>query len=686
MRTRPAPGALVFGADYNPEQWPAETVEEDVALMREAGVNRVSLGIFAWSALEPYPGVYDDAWFGRVLDRLADADIGVNLATPTASPPPWLVRAHPEMQLEDAHGRRVPAGGRLSWCPSSDVFSAQAERIVTHVAETFGDHPAVRLWHVSNELGNENAQCFCQACARRFRSWLARRYGDVGTLNEAWGTAFWGHGLSSFDDVQSPRASRNPPDPALALDYRRFCSDALLGHYRHEVEILRRVTPAVPVTTNFMVAQAQDAVDYATWRDHVDLVANDHYTVAADSRRHVELALSADRTRGLARGEPWLLMEHSTSAVNWQARNRTKEPGEMLRDSLTHVARGADGAMFFQWRASLAGSEQFHSAMLPHAGTGTRVWREVVELGDVLRRLAPVQGTRVERAQVVLLWDVPSQWALEAARPPSVDVRYADVPAAAYTALFDRQVAVDVVPAADAAERAALDDRRVIVVPTTYLAHSGLAGRLEDAARRGAHVVVTALSGVVDDTARVIPGGYPGAFRGLLGAWSEEFLPLQEHETVDLDDGSVVRVWTEHVHVADGTEVVAAYASGPLSGLPAITRRALDEGTVTYVSCVLEQAALARLLQDVVARAGVLPVAAADAGIDLVRRSGQGRSFLFCLSHLEHAGKVDVHGRDLVSGRLLSGVTEIQAGGVLVVDEVPSSHQQLDGQLDGEDA
>jgi beta-galactosidase len=312
--------------------------------------------------------------------------------------------------------------------------------------------------------------------------------------------------------------------------------------------------------------------------------------------------------------------------------------------------------------------------MVPHAGTDTRVWREVVALGQALRRLAPVRGTRVDRAGVALLWDIPSQWALAAARPPTVDVRYEDIASAVHAALFDAHVAVDVVPATGAE----LDGRRVIIVPTTYLVTPALAARLRDAARDGAHLVVSYLSGMVDETARVLTGGYPGALRDLIGAWAEELCPLREGERIAVDHQRGAQpwsatVWTEHLRVSDGTETLARYASGALAGLPAVTRRAVGAGTVTYLSCRLDPAGLAEVLHDVLDSAGVRPIAGADPDVDVVRRCGHGHRYLFCLNHGRRPAHVDATGIDLLTGRTITAPAEIPPGGALVVDETPSA-------------
>ncbi|MFB2597857.1 beta-galactosidase [Herbiconiux sp. P17] len=660
---------LAFGGDYNPEQWPEEVWPDDVRLMREAGVTMVTLGVFSWGALETAEGVFDFDWLDRVIGLLHDAGIVVDLATPTASPPIWLHQAHREILPVSRSGERYWQGGRLGWCPSSPVFREYALRIVGELGRRYGTHPAVRLWHVSNELGGGNRHCYCDESARHFREWLGERYGEVAALNQAWGTAFWGHQYSSFEQVLPPRDSESAPNPALVLDFDRFSSDALLAHYLAERDVLRAFAPETPITTNFMVAQGPGVVDHASWAPHVDVLANDHYSLSVDPNREEELAFSGDRMRGLDPEHPWLVMEHSTSAVNWQARNRSKEPGELIRNSLTHIARGSDGALFFQWRASTAGAEQFHSAMLPHAGTRTKVWRDVCELGRILGALSEVRGTLVEPAAVALVYGDVAGWAWNSGQKPHHDLPPSHAVRDYHLALWEHGVTADIVPPG-----ASLDRYRLVVVPALFLADDETAAAVTRAVEAGATVVVTYLSGIVDETDRVRAGGYPGAFRELLGVFVEEFFVLLDDETVDLDTGWRATTWSEFVH-ADDAEVVALYASGPLAGHPAVTRRRVGgapgagSGEAWYVSARLDHDSLAAFTVDLLAAAGVVPTVPVASGLEAVRRVGPGGSYLFAINHSREPVTVPARGFDLVSGTAAEGELTIPAGGVAVLRE-----------------
>lgn len=660
----PSVDGLAYGGDYNPEQWPLATQLEDVELMQQAGVNLVSVAIFSWAMLEPREGEYDFGWMDEVMDRLHAGGIRVALATATASPPPWLTRYHPEILPQLADGTVLHQGGRQAYAVSSPVFRDYAVRMTRVIAERYRNHPALALWHIDNELGCHVPHDYSDQAAAAFRRWLEARYGTVEALNAAWGTAFWSQRYDSFDEVLPPRTAPTYANPTQQLDFARYSSDELLVHYRSLRDVLREVTPQVPTTTNFMLSTGTKWMDYFSWAGDMDVVANDHYLRAHDPEGHVELAFSADLTRGVASGDPWILMEHSTSAVNWQPRNRTKGPGEMLRNSLSHVARGADAVMFFQWRQSAAGAEKFHSAMVPHAGTNTDVWRDTVSLGQALQALAPVKGSRV-RADVALVFDYPSWWGAELDSHPTQNIAYTDQVIAWYRQLWHRGITVDIVPAGTD-----LSDYRLVVVPTLYTVTDADAQRIAAAARAGATVLVTYFSGIVDENDHVRLGGYPGAFRELLGVRTEEFYALQDGERLTLDDATTADLWSEKIHLT-GATVVRSYTDGVLAGFPAVTRHNVGIGAAWYAATRLDDEATSRLTDALVAEAGIQPaVESLPAGVEVVRRHGNGGdSFLFVLNHTADNVIVPGRGIDLLTGVAHDGKVEVPAFAVGVLRE-----------------
>ncbi len=637
---------LAYGGDYNPEQWPEATWSEDVRLMQEAGVNLVSVGIFSWALLEPEPGTFDFGWLDKVLEALHEGGVRVDLATATASPPPWLSRAHPESLPVTRDGATLSPGGRQAYCPSSPAYRAGAARLVERLATRYAEHPALAMWHVNNEYGCHVAHCYCDISAAAFRVWLRRRYGTLDALNEAWGTAFWSQHYSYWDEINPPRRAPNFINPTQQLDYARFSSDELLDCYRAERAILGRLTPGIPVTTNFMTPHFKP-LDYFKWATEQDVISTDHYLRPWLGDPNLDIALCGDLTRGLAGGAPWLLMEHSTSAVNWAPVNVAKQPGQMRRNSLAHVARGADGALFFQWRASRRGAEKFHSGMVPHAGTDSRVWREVVQLGGDLRRLAAVRGSRVV-ADVAMLWDYESWWAVELDSHPSADVTFLDRIQAFHGALWKAGVTVDVVHPSHE-----WSGYQLVLVPSLYLVSDATAEALARYVETGGHLLVSYFSGIVDPDDAIRLGGYPGAFRELLGVRVEEFLPFAAGETRVLDDGSAASVWSEDLRL-EGAEAVISFADGR----PAVTRHAFGDGVAWYAATRLDPASL---LARVCAEAGVEPaLAGLPEGVEAVRRRGADGDFVFVLNHTGEP--VAVAGEDL-----LGGDGTVPPGGVAVV-------------------
>ena len=591
---------LEYGADYNPEQWPREVWDDDVRAMREAGVTIVSLAIFSWARLEPASHQYDFGWLDDVMDLLHANGILVDLATATASPPPWLTTAYPEILPVDRDGNTIWPGGRQHWRPTSPIFREHALRLVRTIATRYAEHPALAAWHVSNELGCHNIYDYSDDAARAFRFWLQQRYGTIEALNHAWGTAFWSQTYRTWEQILPPRLAATHPNPSQQLDFKRFSSDALKDYLRAERDLLKSITPDVPVTTNFMVMGETKGMDYADWAAEVDFVSNDHYVLPGPQARD-ELSFSANLTGNLAGGRPWFLMEHSTSAVNWQPINVAKKPGELARDSLTHVAHGADAVCFFQWRQSAAGAEKYHSAMLPHAGTDSMVFRSVAALGARLASLAPLAGTPRTAARAAILFDWHSWWAAEQDSHPTDRLRYKQEALDWYTAFLDLGVRADVLPAS-----ASLDGYDVVVAPVLHVVPAALADRLRGYVDGGGNLITTYFSGIVDEHDHVWLGGYPGALASLLGIRIEEFGPLLDDERVELDNGTAGTMWTDRIDVTDpATEVLASYKTGEMAGRPAVTRRAVGGGSAAYVSTRLGPDGIAPVLAQLLSRTGV---------------------------------------------------------------------------------
>lgn len=600
-------GCLAYGGDYNPEQWPQEVWKEDIALMREAGVNIVSLAIFSWDRIEPSPGQWDFAWLDTIIDMLGEAGIGVDLASSTAAAPMWLYLQHPEVLPVECDGTVVNAGSRQSWRPTSPIFRKYALRLCRQLAKRYGNNPYVVAWHLNNEYGWNNCHDYSDDAQLAFQRWCRARYGSVERLNAAWGTSFWSQEVRSFEEVQVPRhmGDDSMANPSQQLDFERFCSDALKDFYVAERDAIEQICPDKPLTTNFMISTDQCMLDYPDWGREVDFVANDHYFSAG--RNHLDELLCSDALcDSIARSNPWYVMEHSTSAVQWKPVNSRKKHGELIRDTLAHVAMGADGLCFFQWRQSKFGAEAFHSAMLSHAGADSAIHREVRELGALLGDLsaAGVSDSTLERSDVAILFDASCEWATRCKTLPSRKLNHWHDVRQWYQAYLDVGSRADVVPLI---EPELWSVYNVVVLPTMFALSSEQAAALMAFVNAGGTLIIGYATGFVDEHMHVSLGGYPGMLREVAGVRSEEVTILGDVDDdtpceIVMSDGGVCRLWANLVtSVDDDAQVLATYDGAEaefwgMQGVPAIVRHPFGLGVSYYFGCDLQREDIANCL------------------------------------------------------------------------------------------
>ena len=665
-----------YGGDYNPDQWPEEVWDDDVRLMKKAGVNLVSVGIFSWAKIETSEGVYDFDWLDRIIDKLGEAGIAVDLASATASPPMWLTQAHPEVLWKDYRGDVCQPSARQHWRPTSPVFREYALKLCRAMAEHYKGNPYVVAWHVSNEYGCHNRFDYSEDAEHAFQQWCEERYGTIDAVNDAWGTAFWAQRMNDFSEIVPPRfiGDGNFMNPGKLLDFKRFSSDALKAFYIAERDTLAEITPDLPLTTNFMVSASGSVLDYDDWGDEVDFVSNDHYFIPGEAHLD-ELAFSASLVDGIARKDPWFLMEHSTSAVNWREINYRKEPGQLVRDSLAHVAMGADAVCYFQWRQSKAGAEKFHSAMVPHAGEDSAVFRDVCELGADLNKLSDegILGSRLAKSRVAVVFDYESEWATEHTATPTQHVHHVDEPLAWFRALADQGVTADVVPV-----RGAWDGYEMVVLPSVYLLSEETTRRVRDYVVGGGRLVVTYYTGISDEKDHVWLGGYPGSIRDVVGVRVEEFMPMGNDFTgvpdhLDLSNGAVAHDIADVIGSVDGTAtVLATFKDNPwtgMDGVPAIVANTFGEGRSVYVGARLGREGLALSLPEILESLGMAEAGGNDGRVLHVEREGaDGSRFVFSFNRTHETVRVPVEGEVVVSSFAdVDGETaSIKPNGVIV--------------------
>ncbi|MBO3662638.1 beta-galactosidase [Microbacterium stercoris] len=640
---------MLYGADYNPDQWPEEVWDDDVRLMQEAKVTTVSLGIFAWSRLQPAPDVWDFDWLDRVIDKLHAGGIGVNLATPTASPPPWVSSRHPDVLAADELGAPYWHGSRQHHSPSSPTYRRLAGEVVRRLAERYAHHPAVVMWHVSNELGCHLPVEYSDSARDAFRRWLADRYGDIAGLNAAWGTDFWSQRYGSFDEVFPPRRAPYTRNPAQQLDYRRFMSDMWLECYRMERDIIRASGATQPISTNMM--GPFKPADYASWSDDIDVITDDCYPDPLDPHRVRNVAFQRDLVRSLKRETPWILLEQATDAVNWRPVNPSKQDGRLAAETAVAVGRGADGIMFFQWRQSRSGVEKFHSAMVPQAGTHiagspTRTWRDVTSIGAELAGLGALPSPAEGDAQVALVFDWENWWAVEEdAKPLRID--YLGVIREWYGALHARGVMVDIVPPEKVDARYSL-----AIAPFLYLLRDSGADALRAHVERGGTLLAGPFTDIVDECDRFRAGGFVTQLGPMLGIALEDFRALVppvlgaaaeragQEAQASATEGQHARVtgsgldfggtFLGEALVATGAEVLAAFEEGPSAGRPALTRN----GSAWYVATQPDAAGVDAIVERLLAAAEVRPVVEGlPAGVEVARRG----SLVTVVNHTDDA-------------------------------------------------
>ena len=666
--------ALWHGGDYNPDQWleSPEILEEDIRLMKKAKCNVMTVGIFAWSALEPEEGVHSFGWLDKIFDDFEENGLHVCLATPSGARPPWLAQKYPEVLRVDAERRRHLFGGRHNHCPSSPVYRDKVRGINTALARRYGHRKSLVLWHLSNEYGGE---CHCGLCQNAFRDFLKAKYGTLEKLNKAWWTSFWSHVYTDWSQIESPSPIGENRLHGLKLDWRRFVSHLACDFMTREIAPLREFSPGVPVTTNLMGTfydynqhEMAAPLDFASWDSYPDWHAPE-----GDLAMAQRTAMLHDLTRGYKPGKPYLLMESTPSVTNYQTKQ--KRPGLHKLASLLAVASGSDSVMYFQWRQSRGSAEKLHGAVVGHEGTGnTKTFRDVTEVGDALELLAPVTGSLV-KAEAALVGDWENWWALSDAGGLSRNHKdYWEFIARHHRALFKLGAATDIIR-----EESRLDQYKLIVAPMLYMVKAGFAGKLERFVSKGGTLVLTFWSGIVDENDLCFLGGFPGPLRKLAGLWAEELDSLYDEDANSmspLDGNSLgltgkfdIKTYCEVVH-PEGAEILATYDSDYYKGSPALTVNKFGGGKVYYLAANLlddfMRAFYGRLLEDVGAARAT--TAEMPEGVVARRRSGANGEFLFVMNFTDKPSGVDFKMEswtNLETGKEITGKVELQPYGAL---------------------
>lgn len=658
---------ILYGGDYNPNQWPREIWAEDMRMFRNAHINSATVNVFSWAKLQPSEEEYDFSELDDIIEMLSKENYDIVLATSTGALPAWMALKYPEVERTDYEGRHHKFGQRHNACPNSPVFQKYSARLAGELAKRYGGNPHVKCWHINNEYGGE---CYCENCERAFRVWLKKKYGTLEALNKAWNTEFWGHTIYDWQEIVLPNAlseglwNGGTAFAGISIDYKRFNSDSILANYVLERDAIREYDKETPITTNLM--GTFKGLDYFKWAKEMDIISWDNYP--RYDTPWSETTMRHDLMRGL-KDAPFMLMEQTPSQQNWQPYNSLKRPGQMRAQSYQTIAHGADTIQFFQLRRSVGACEKFHGAVIAHAGTeNTRVFREVSQLGAELERLSgTILGTWNE-AQVGIVFDWDNYWALEYTSGPSVDLTYVSQIHEYYKYFYNRNIAVNMIPF-----DADFSKYKVIVAPVLYMVKEGMAPALEEFVENGGTLVTTYMSGIVGESDNVHLGGYPGPLRKLAGVWVEEIdalAPEQSNEVVT-PSGDTYRcgLVCDLMHL-EGAESMGTYGQDFYQGMPAVARNHFGKGCVYYIGTHLEEQGLGAVLDQASADAGVEAVVSGGEGLEIVRRTDGVRSVWFIMNFGEEERPVPACFRkqkDLLSGEVLTENTRLKKYDVVII-------------------
>lgn len=660
---------ILYGGDYNPNQWPKDIWQEDMRIFKDAHINTATINVFSWAKIQPSEHEYNFDELDEIVDMLSKENYDIVFATSTAALPGWMVRKYPEVMFTDYEGRQHKFGGRHNACPNSFVFKHYARELAYKLAERYADNPHVTCWHVSNEYGNE---CFCENCQKAFRVWLKDKYKTIDALNKAWNMEFWGHTVYDWDDVVPPNAlsdgigSEKTAFAGISIDYRRFYSDSQLACFKMERDAIKSVKPDAFVTTNLM--GTFKGLDYFKWAKEMDVVSWDNYP--SYDTPWSSIAMTHDLMRGL-KDEPFMLMEQTPSQQNWQKYNSLKRPGQMRAQSYQTMAHGADTIQFFQLRRSVGGCEKFHGAVIAHVGSeNTRVFREVAQLGAELESFGDrTLGSRNE-AEVGLIFDWDNYWALEYTSGPSEDLKYVDQIHQYYQYFYKKNIGVDMVPV-----DADFSKYKIVVAPVLYMVKDGMKEALENFVKNGGILITTFMSGIVGQSDNVYLGGYPGPLREMAGVWVEEIdaLAPEQKNKAKFADGStaVCGLLCDLMHL-EGAKALASYEEDFYAGMPAASKNTYGKGTTYYIATQFEEEGLAKILDQAVQEAGVSSVIPEETGLEVVTRVSDTTRFYFVMNFTDEeqilpeslTGK-----KDMISGKMTEHGMKLKKWDVLLLEE-----------------
>lgn len=644
---------ILYGGDYNPEQWSEEVWEEDMRLLKLAHIDVVTLNVFSWALLQPNENTYNFSQLDKIMEMVKENGLKVCMATSTAAHPAWMARKYPDVLRTGHTGIRRKFGRRHNSCPNSPTYRKYAAALVEKIVQRYGHYDNIVAWHICNEYGG---MCYCENCEKAFRNWLKDKYGTVEELNRVWNMTFWSHTIYDWDDVVIPDLRSEEFESngtrtvfqSISLDYARFNSDSMLACFNIEKEILNKYTPDIPVTTNFM--GMYKPLDYQKWSKSLDFASWDNYPEYGEEP--VDIAMRHDLMRGLKQGKPFALMEQTPGVNNWHIYGRLKRPGIMRLWSYQAVAHGADTVMFFQMRRSIGACEKYHSAVIDHVGNeNTRVFREITELGDELENKIGdlILGGRAN-SKIAIVFDWDNWWDAEFSAGPSRLVSYTKEVKQYYKALFSQHYAIDMISVEDD-----LSAYKLVIAPLLYMCKEGYDEKIREYVEQGGTFLTTYFTGYVDEHDLVVTGGYPGKLKDILGIWVEETDAIPEGEANSFyykGKKYPAEIVCDLMHLR-GAEELSVYESDFYMGMPVLTKNSFGKGTAYYVGTRSNEEFYRNFLKQLCDELEISPVVSAPGGVEATIRENANGKFLFLLNHNEESVMLPMvqPGRNILTGK-----------------------------------
>lgn len=659
---------ILYGGDYNPEQWTEDIWKEDMELFEKAGIDIVTLNVFNWAMLQPDEETYDFSELDKTVKRVTEKGMKICMATSTGAHPAWMARKYPDILRTEFSGMKRKFGGRHNSCPNSPTFQKYSVKLAEKLAEHYKNQENIVVWHVSNEYGET---CYCENCEKAFRIWLKRKYKTLDSLNKAWNTHFWGHTFYSWEEIVAPNLlsehfeENRSMFQGITLDYKRFNSDSMMENFKAEYKAIKRHIPDAVITTNFM--GTYKTLDYKRWSEHLDVISWDNYP--PKNAEPAQIALNHELMRGLKNGKPFMLMEQTPSVSNWLADNGLKRPGVMRLLSYQAVAHGADTVMFFQMRRSPGACEKFHGAVIDHAGrSDTRVFRECAELGKELKKLGQETLGTVTKAKAALIFDWPTWWAVEGSAGPTTRLKYVDEILNYYRGFFDNHISVDIIGVDDD-----FSQYQCIAAPLFYMVKDGVSKRMEEYVTEGGTLLFTYLSGYTDENDYITYGGYPGELKELAGIWVEEIDALSKEEQNSFyykNQKYPAELLCDIIH-SEGAEVLAEYQQDFYCDTPVLTKNKYGKGSVYYLGTRSNKEFYREFLKDICKECQI-PAIIEDkdlSELEITERESDEYRYIFVLNHKnqEQEFELPFEAEELLTGNVYTKNSKIQIPGIQVM-------------------